>query len=127
MAARVDDRRRKPCSRWVESCRPGLSCLGGDLGEEGGQVDVDGGAGEFETFGGLPVGSGGDATGAGCGVDDPDGFDAHGAIVLAAFFEVGVGVVGGEDFNDQKWWVGEDFLLGAGAEDDKVGDADAFG
>ncbi len=90
-------------------------------------MDVDGGAGEFEAFGGLPVGAGGDAAGAGFGVDDPDGVDAHGAVILATFFEVGVGVVGGEDFDDEEWRLGEDFLLGSGAEDDKVGDADSFG
>ncbi len=88
---------------------------------------MDGGSGEFEAFGGSPVGAGGDAAGAGLGVDDPDGFDAHGAVILATLFEVGVGVVGGEDFDDEERRFGEDFLLRAGAEDDDVGDADAVG
>jgi hypothetical protein len=96
-----------------------------DLLKEGAEVGVDGGVGNFEAFGGDPVSRGAHAAGAGTGIDDPDIFYAHAAVVFAAGLQVGVGIVRGKDFDDEERWLGEDVWLGAGAEDDEVGDADA--
>lgn len=91
------------------------------------EVEEDGGAGDGEAGLLRPGAALAEARGAGARVDDPDGFDAHALVVACAVLEIGIGVVGGEDFDYEEGRVDEDLGLRNERGEDEVGDADAGG
>lgn len=64
------------------------------------KVDVEWRPFDFEPFGLDPLRAAAGAAGAGFGIDDPDGLDAHGVVILGALLGVAIGVVGGENLDD---------------------------
>lgn len=117
---------------WVLSGdEEGLGVAGlfaGEFGEEGGEVEVDGGVGDGELGGvDLEQASGGVGVGdALAGVDDPEVLDAHAEVVFHDLNSAGEAVFGREDFDAEKrWGFGDLFNWRVGEDGTDIGDADA--
>lgn len=101
-----------------------------EFGEEGGEVDLDGGVGDAEgvVFGLDEAAGGGDVGEALPGVDGPDVLDAELGVVVDAELELAEGVVLGEDFDAEEWGETDDGVVGIRhADDTDVGDAEVVG
>lgn len=97
-----------------------------ELREEDVQIDVNRRTGDFEATDLRPAIAGADPTGPGRGIYDPECGNAHLLIVRSAPLGIGVGVLWGEDFENEDGRRGEDTGLRAFPDEDEIGNTDSI-